>query len=83
MTETQVRLGYFESICQVLALETEDLTVEHPGIWKLIQTADEATFYRLAPHLFLIRDRTEPFVAYPLEATKEEYERFRRLLKGE
>lgn len=38
MTETQVRLGYFESICQVLALETEDLTVEHPGIWKLIQT---------------------------------------------
>ncbi|CYU61995.1 hypothetical protein ACS60R_01705 [Streptococcus suis] len=82
MTETQVKLGYFESICQVLALETEDLTVEHPSIWKLIQTADEATFYQLAPHLFLTRDRTEPLLAYPLEATKEEYERFRRLLKG-
>lgn len=52
MKQSTIRLGYLESICQVLALKTENLVMEHHTIWQLFQEADETLFLQLAPHLF-------------------------------
>ncbi|WP_164683767.1 hypothetical protein [Streptococcus hyointestinalis] len=81
--KSKPQLGYLETISQVLALKTEHLVTEHPAIWQVLEQADEATFYRLAPHLFVTTLQKEPLLAEELEPTPEGYERFKKLIKGD
>lgn len=78
---TKQHLGYLESISQVLALKTENLEEEHQAIWQLFKQADEATFYQLAPHLFVTTNWLDPIVVEGLEATPKDYQCFKELVK--
>ena len=81
MTNTKRRLGYLETISQPLALKAENLMLEQQAIWQVLEQADEATFYQLAPHLFVTMEQREPLLAEALESTPEGYEFFKKLLK--
>lgn len=81
MTNTKRRLGYLETISQPLALKAENLMLEHQAIWQVFEQADEATFYQLAPHLFVTIGQKEPLLAEGFESTPEGYELFKKLLK--
>ena len=81
MKQSTIRLGYLESICQVLALETENLVMEHHTIWQLFQEADETLFLQLAPHLFTTKSTQEPFLAEPLESSQEGFQYFKHLVE--
>ncbi len=83
MTDTKRRLGYLETISQPLALKAENLMLEYQAIWQVLEQADEATFYQLAPHLFVTIEQKEPLLAESLESTPEGYELFKTLLKEE
>ncbi|HEL0702697.1 hypothetical protein ACVRZ9_06630 [Streptococcus dysgalactiae subsp. equisimilis] len=81
MTDTKRRLGYLETISQPLALKAENLMLEYQAIWQVLKQADEATFYQLAPHLFVTIEQKEPLLVEALESTPEGYELFKTLLK--
>lgn len=81
MTDTKKRLGYLETISQPLALKAENLMLEYQAIWQVLKQADEATFYQLAPHLFVTIEQKEPLLVEALESTPEGYELFKTLLK--
>ncbi|MGJ0023075.1 hypothetical protein [Streptococcus dysgalactiae] len=81
MTDTKKRLGYLETISQPLALKAENLILEYQAIWQVLEQADEATFYQLAPHLFVTIEQKEPLLVEALESTPEGYELFKTLLK--
>ena len=81
MANTKRRLGYLETISQPLALKAENLMLEHQAIWQVLEQVDEATFYQLAPHLFVTIEQKEPLFAEGLESTPEGYELFKKLLK--
>lgn len=81
MTDTKRRLGYLETISQPLALKVENLMLEQQVIWQVLEQADEATFYQLAPHLFVTIGQKEPLLAERLESSPEGYELFKILLK--
>ncbi|EHI69497.1 hypothetical protein STRIC_0968 [Streptococcus ictaluri 707-05] len=83
MTDTKRRLGYLETISQPLALKAENLMLEYQAIWQVLKQADEATFYQLAPHLFVTIEQKEPLLVEALESTPEGYELFKTLLKEE
>ncbi|MGT2845505.1 hypothetical protein ACVRZD_09855 [Streptococcus hongkongensis] len=83
MTDTKKRLGYLETISQPLALKAENLILEYQAIWQVLEQADEATFYQLAPHLFVTIEQKEPLLVEALESTPEGYELFKTLLKEE
>lgn len=83
MTDTKRRLGYLETISQPLALKVENLMLEYQAIWQALKQADEATFYQLAPHLFVTIEQKEPWLVEALESTPEGYELFKTLLKEE
>lgn len=81
MTDTKRRLGYLETISQPLALKAENLMLEYQAIWQVLKQADEATFYQLAPHLFVTIEQKEPLLVEALESTPEGYELLKTLLK--
>ncbi|MBF0786669.1 MULTISPECIES: hypothetical protein [unclassified Streptococcus] len=81
MNTPNLRLGFLESIGQVLALKTENLTVEYPAICRLLKQADEGTFYRLAPHLFVVTDVREPIVVQAIEGNTRGYKLFKQLVE--
>lgn len=81
MTDTKRRLGYLETISQPLALKAENLMLEYQAIWQVLKQADEATFYQLAPHLFVTIEQKKPLLVEALESTPEGYELFKTLLK--
>ncbi|KED03937.1 hypothetical protein CECT5772_07434 [Streptococcus equi subsp. ruminatorum CECT 5772] len=83
MTNTKRRLGYLETISQPLALKAENLMLEYQAIWQVLEQVDEATFYQLAPHLFVTIEQKEPLFVEALESTPEGYELFKTLLKEE
>ncbi|VTP86070.1 hypothetical protein [Streptococcus equi] len=81
MGTSTLKLGFLESIGQVLALKTENLAGEHQAIWQVIKQADETTFYQLAPHLFVTDAKEEPLLVKEIEATPGGYKQFKALLK--
>lgn len=78
-----LKLGFLETIGQVLALKPENLATEYPLICQLLKGADEATFYLLSPHLFVTRDEEGTLIGNPLEATPEGYDLFKHLVGGQ
>ena len=83
METPKIKLGYLESISQVLALKPENLTIERYAIWQLFKQADEGTFYQLAPHLFVTTNQGDPVVVSELDATPEGYLLFKELVEEE
>lgn len=84
MIQEKPQLGYLETISQPLALKKENLTTEHQAIWQVLKQADEATFYRLAPYLFVTETKkVEPLLVKELVATPEGYKQFKALVKEE
>lgn len=81
MEKVETKLGYFESISQVLALKVENLEAEHRMIWQLLEHADEEMFYQLSPHLFITWNEEGKLVAEQLEATTEGYNTFKALFR--
>ncbi|WP_438832403.1 hypothetical protein [Streptococcus pluranimalium] len=81
MLKEKPQLGYLESISQPLALKTEHFDAEYPVIDQLLREANQETFYRLAPHLFVTETTTEPLFVKELPATPEGYKQFKALLK--
>ncbi len=58
--------------------------MEHQAIWQVFKQADEATFYRLAPYLFVTETKkVEPLLVKELAATPEGYQQFKALVKEE
>lgn len=76
------KVGYLESIGQVLEIKKEDLQGCYQTVHHLLQQADESTFYRLAPHLFVTSEGEGILLAQTLEATPEGYEQFKMLVGG-
>ena len=81
MIQEKSQLGYLDSISLVLALKTENLGEEYQAIWQVFKQADEATFYQLAPHLFVTETQAEPLIVKELAATPEGYKQFKALVK--
>lgn len=81
MIQEKPQLGYLETISQPLALKTENLTTEYHAIWQFFKQADEATFYQLAPHLFVTETEVEPLLVKEIAATPEGYKQFKALVK--
>lgn len=83
METSNLKLGFFETIDQVLPLKTENLVGEYPAICQLLKQADETNFYQLAPHLFVTREEGGTTIAHPLEASPEGYDLFKHLVGGQ
>lgn len=83
METSNLKLGFFETIGQVLALKTENLAAEYPVICQLLSQVDEGTFYLLAPHLFVTRDEGGTLIGQLLEASPEGYDLFKHLVGGQ
>lgn len=81
MIQDKPQLGYLDSISLVLALKTENLGEEYQAIWQVFKQADEATFYQLAPHLFVTETEVEPLLVKEIAATPKGYKQFQALLK--
>ncbi|WP_162011946.1 hypothetical protein [Streptococcus sp. S784/96/1] len=83
METPNLKLGFLETISQVLSLQKESLATEYTVINQLLKQADEETFYSLSPHLFVTRDEEGTLIGHPLEATPEGYDLFKHLVGGQ
>lgn len=83
METSNLQLGFLDTISQALALKTDHFAADYPAVCQVLKEADQDTYYRLSPYLFVTRDAQEPLVAEALEANEECYFLFRQLVEEE